>query len=1002
MKKSKVPSILNKFSVAYLVQILVAFTISGFLFMGVSYFQKNKTFLKEINSYAESFANVIAYPLWSYDFDAVGRYTQVFAENKDVYAVSVFDDAGKTVISWVSPYSKEAIPAELSKKIIKPVFFNNKKIGAVEILYSKERLKSFVNSYILLMLCLIVVLTIIMLIGSRYLIKNYILVPFEILSDAIEEVEKGKYEYDAIGRDVKFREFGKLLNEIEKMVNAIKSREDELSEVNEELSILLKSMPDGFVLMDSGGNILQVNESFVEMFKYSEEKLKNMNVMDLSDETFSKNLFKNYLEEALKNGLTSFRWIAKSKDGRSFWIFVRLSVVVLKGEKYFIALVHDIDEEVKLQEKLKESEEKFRAFAENTKAAVFLYSEYFEYVNPATCQILGYSEEEMLKMHFWEVVHPEEQMLVKERGLKRLEGDEVPQSYEFRIVRKDGKVRWIEFVADHIEIKNRKLALGTAIDITPRKVYQEGLKQEKEKLAATLRSIAEGVVVLDEKGRVSIVNKAAEKLFNQKEKDLVGLNCNEVLSFYFEDELGTREIKKVSLSFKEIIEGYQNDKLFLYKDNGDELFVAVSGSPVRINQKILGGIVVISDITEHEIYKREIVKQKKLESLATLAAGIAHDFNNLLQVLQGNIELALIKASDDLKPILERAQISLKKATGLAQRLLTFAKGGAPIKKKIENVGEFLKNMANLFLAGSSIKTIFEIAPDLYPIEADPTQLEQVFNNIFTNARDVLKNKGTITIKAENFFYDKKKYASLPLKEKYLKYIHITIEDNGPGIPHEILERIFEPYFTTKKYGTGLGLAVAYSVISKHEGYITAENNPSGGAIFHIYLPVKEGLEEKPKPKIVKIEEKDVPHSVLKKGGKETIEDFDFSSLNILFMDDEEDVRDVAEDFAYALNCNIVCVANGEDAVKEYKDALNRGERFDIVFVDLTVVGGMGGEETLKELKKIDPDVKVVVSSGYAHSAAMSQFKKLGFVNVLPKPYLLEDFKRVIFESLSD
>ncbi len=1002
MLKNKTPSILNKFSLAYIIQIFLAFTISGFIFMGISYTKKKSTFLERIDKHAKSFAEVIAYPLWSYDFDSVGRYAQVFLDGKDVCAVTVFDESGKTVVSKVAPCFKRVTLSGLEKKVIQPVLFNGKKIGSVEVVYSKESLKNFVDNFVFLMVCLIIVLAIILVLGSRYLIKNYILYPLNVLSEAIEGVEKGEYYFDVIEKGIKFKEFGNLLSKIEKMIDAIKSREADLIDVNQELRILLESMPDGFVLMDLSGNILQTNESFVKMFKFSEEKLRGMNVFELSDETFTKRLMKQYFEEAIEKGMSSFRWLAKAKDGRSFWIFVRLSLVIIRGEKYFVGLVLDVDEEVRLQKRLKESEEKFRAFTENTKAAVFLYSEYFEYVNPATCHILGYTREELLKMRFWEVVHPEEQALVKNRGLKRIVGEDVPQSYEFRIVRKDGKIRWVEFVADHVNIGERKLALATAIDITARKVYQESLKEEKEKLAATLRSIAEGVVVLDEKGKIKIVNKAAERLFMKSEKEMENQSCSDVLTFYFEDEFGNKEVKKISLSFKDVIDGFQNDDLFLYKDNGDKIYVSVSGSPVKIEQKILGGIIVVSDITEHEIYKREIVKQKKLESLATLAAGIAHDFNNMLQVLQGNIELALIKSPEDLKPVLERAQTSLRKATSLAQRLLTFAKGGAPIKKKIEDLREFLKNMVDLFLAGTSIKVVMDIAPDIYPVEADPTQLEQVFNNIFTNARDILRDKGIITIKAENFEYDKKKYPSLPLREKYSKYVHISIEDNGPGIPPDILERIFEPYFTTKKYGTGLGLAVAYSVISKHDGYITAENSPSGGAIFHIFLPVKEVLEEETKPEIVHIEEKASKSGVVKEKPEKSEKDFDFSKLKILFMDDEEDVRDVAEDFAIALNCEIICVPNGEEAVKEYKKMLDKGEKFDIVFVDLTVVGGMGGEETLKELKKIDPDVKVVVSSGYAHSAAMSEFKKLGFVNVLPKPYLLEDFKRVIFESLQN
>ncbi len=1000
MGKENGVSILNRFSLAYLIQIFIAFTLAGFLFMGIAYTKKKQTFYKNIRKNAQTFADVIAYPLWSYDFDAIGRYAQLYLDNKTVCSVSVYDESGKTVVSRVSPCLKKIRYSSLEERIYLPVKFNGKKVGAVELVYSKKSLKEFIDNFVFLMLCLIVILSIFLMAGSRYLIKEYILHPINILSKAIADIRDGKYSFKIIEGDVRFREFKTLVNEIENMIDAIKQREEDLKEVNEELKIILSSIPDGYVLLDLSGRILQVNESMAKMFNYSEDEMLGMRAMDLSAEVFTERLMKQYFEQAVNKGFASFNWLAKTKDGRSFWILVRLKQIVLKRQKYMLALVLDIDEQIRLQERLKESEEKFRTFAENTKAALFLYSEYFEYVNPATCQILGYTEEELLKMHFWDIVHPEERNLVKQRGLRRIEGEEAPSSYEFRVIRKDGKVRWVEFVADRVKIKEKNLALGTAIDITARKVYRESLKEEKEKLSATLKSIAEGVIVLDEKGKVKIVNKAAEKLLNKRESEIVGSNCSEILTFYREDEFGGKEIKRVSVNFKDAIDRFQNDNLFLFKDNGDKIYVSVSASPVKADGKIIGAVIVVSDITEHEIFKREIVKQKKLESLATLAAGIAHDFNNMLQILQGNIELANIKASDDLKPILERAQKSLQNATKLAHRLLTFAKGGAPIKQKISNFEDYLRGMVDLFLAGSPIKVIIDVEEGLFPIEADPTQLEQVFQNIFTNAKDILRNKGTIKIKAENFYYDKKTYPGLPLREKYGKYVKITISDNGPGIPSEVVDRIFEPYFTTKKYGTGLGLAVAYSVISKHEGYITAGNKPEGGAFFHIYLPVKDLGEDEDKAVIgVEDEKKGTEIPEKKKVEQRNI---DFSKLRILFMDDEEDVREVAEDFALTLNCELVSVENGEEAVKVYKESIEKGEKFDIVFVDLTVVGGMGGEETLKELKKIDAEVKVVVSSGYAHSAAMSEFAKIGFANVLPKPYLLEDFKRVIIESLSD
>ncbi len=999
MKKSERSySILNKFTLYYLLHIFIAVTISGFVFLFFTYHSKEIDFKSRVKSHSSTFADVVAYPLWSYDYDAVNRYTRLFLRNELVCSVSIYDSSGKVIISEANPCFNRIRNTGLAYLVSVPVIYNGNKIGTIEIVYSKMEIKNFIDDFMLLMSIFVIVLAFVLLLGVNFLIKNYILKPLYIIGKVIENIRNGNYVLNPDHPDIAFREFEQILVEVQKMVNAIKEREEDLKDVNYELKVLLESMPDGFFLMDLNGNILQVNDSAVKMFNYSEEKLLRMNAMDLSDESFTKNQMKNFFEETLQNGSVTFRWLARSNEGVSFWILVRLKVVTIKGERYLIALILDIDDQVKLETMLKESEEKFRVFTENTMAAVFLYKEFFEYVNPAMCRILGYSEEELLKTHFWEVFHPEERDLVKTRGLKRIEGfDDIPQSYEFRIIRKDGKTRWVEFVATPIEFRGEKKAIGTAIDITARKVYQEGLKEEKEKLAATLRSIAEGVIVLDEKGSVKMVNKASERLLGSSEGEMIGKSCSEILNFYIESDGMENEIKRVSITFKEAINGYQNDNLFLFKGREEKIYVAVSASPIKIGDRVLGAVVVISDITEHEVFKREIVRQKKLESLATLAAGIAHDFNNMLQVLQGNIELARLKASEDVKPVLEKALNSLSNATKLARRLLTFAKGGAPIKQRLVDFRGYLKRLIDFHFAGSNIKVFIDVEENLLPLEVDVTQLEQVFQNIFVNAKDALKgiDRPIVRVKVENFSFEKRGKHNIPLKEKFSNYIHISIEDNGPGIPQEIIDRIFEPYFTTKKYGSGLGLAVAYSIVIKHEGYIAVENKPEGGVIFHIYLPVKEGFEFKEEV----TEEKKSEYVVA--GQSEGKKEIDFYSLKILFMDDEPDVREVAEDFAFALNCNLIAVENGEEAIKVYKEAFDKGERFDLVFVDLTVAGGMGGEETLERLKEIDPDVKVVVSSGYAHSSAMAEFRKRGFVNVLPKPYLLEDFKRVIKESLS-
>ncbi len=994
-------SLLNQFSLAFVLLILITFTVTGFIFMFFSFSQKNESFERRALESTEAFAKIIANPLWSYDLTAVSNNISVFLENKEVCEVNVYDENNKLIISKSKPCLKSIENTSLEFKVSKEISINNARIGKLEVSFSKYSLKSFVDQFVILMVILVLALSGVLLVGSRMLISHYIIDPIHTLSETIKKIKEGNYSVDIRDETIRFKEFDNLISRINEMIEAINKREEDLKELNLELKSILEAMPDGFVLMDLKGRILTVNNSFLQMFKYSEEQVIGKNAIEFSDESFRINLMKGYFQQAISEGQVTFKWKVKSKDGKSFWILVRLKYIVLKGNKFLIGLILDIDEQEKTKEKLELSEEKFRAFAENTRAAVFLYSEFFEYVNPTTCEILGYTEEELLKMRFWEVVHPEDRELVKQRGMRRLSGEELPYSYEFKVLRKDGKVRWVEFVADRINIKGKKLALGTAIDITRRKIVEQNFKEEKERLAATLKSIAEGVVVINEKGEIILANAPAEKLLGMKESEMSGRNCNEVLVFYAAENEELGDYKKVTVNFKDAVNGFQNDNLVLFNNGGDLVYIAVSASPVTIEQKVIGAVVVIRDITEHELFKNEMIKRDKLEALSTLAAGIAHDFNNLLLVLQGNLDLAFIKADSNLKSFLEKAKKSLDNAKGLAQQLLTFAKGGAPVKKQIGNVAEIIKEITEFVLSGGNIKVDYQMENDIPDIEADKIQLEQVFQNILLNAKDVLKDKsmGIVKIKVENYFPGDKKQTKFPLSEKYERYIHIQMEDNGPGIPEKILDRIFEPYFTTKKTGSGLGLAVAYSIVRKHDGFIMAENGELGGACFHIFLPVKEKAvavsEHKEKDKVKMKKEKPKKRKISKDSEAKKLK-----QLKVLFMDDEEDIRELAEDLGTQLGLEIKTVSNGQDAVEEYKKSMEENKPYHLVVVDLTVVGGMGGEEALVELKKINPDVKVIASSGYVHSGALADFSRRGFIDILPKPYDVKTFKEVILRNV--
>ncbi|MCA1961652.1 MAG: response regulator [Desulfomonile sp.] len=368
------------------------------------------------------------------------------------------------------------------------------------------------------------------------------------------------------------------------------------------------------------------------------------------------------------------------------------------------------------------------------------------------------------------------------------------------------------------------------------------------------------------------------------------------------------------------------------------------------------------DISEKKRTEAELLKAQKLESLGILAGGIAHDFNNLLTGIIGNISIArlYLDSGHAAAGRIERASNAAYRAQDLTRQLLTFSKGGNPIKSTA-SISRLLKDCASFVLRGSNVRCRFALPDDLWPVIMDEGQIGQVINNVVINACQAMPSGGTITIKASNVAIGKG--SSIGLKEG--RYVRISVTDTGVGIPLENIRKIFDPYFTTKEKGTGLGLALSYSIIQKHGGVVTVRSKVGVGTsiLFYLRAPpatsrVREGTSEPPASK-----------------GK------------ILVMDDEPIILELARDALIHFRYDVVVAKDGEEAVEQYRQAAFNGRPFDVVIMDLTVPGGMGGKEAIRHLLEIDSNVKAIVSSGYSDDPIMSNFEKYGFRAVLPKPY---------------
>ncbi|MBI5249809.1 MAG: PAS domain S-box protein, partial [Desulfomonile tiedjei] len=513
---------------------------------------------------------------------------------------------------------------------------------------------------------------------------------------------------------------------------------------------------------------------------------------------------------------------------------------------------------------------------------------------------------------------------------------------------------------------------GTARDITDRKRAEDALRESQEKYRLVVDNAKEAILVVQDM-MLKFVNPRAMELSGYTEEEL---KLADFTDFVHPDDramVAERYARRMSGEYVPSVYPFR-----IFDRFGNIKWAEITAIPVKWDGKP-ATLNFVVDITARRRLEEELVKIQKLESLGILAGGIAHDFNNILTVILGNISLARMHAasSEETKRRLKEAEKGCLQAQGLTQQLLTFSKGGAPIRKAME-ISHLIKDSCHFAVRGSNVRCEFSLADNLSTVEIDDGQIGQVINNLVINAVHSMPQGGVIGVGAENVTVDSSQ--GLPLKDR--DYLKIVVRDHGVGIPQNILPRIFDPYFTTKQKGSGLGLATAYSIVKNHEGLITVESVPSFGTVFHVYLPASKREAEKSA----------TPGEVVTGGAG-----------RILVMDDEDSIRVVAAEMLSTLGYDVQCARDGYEAIQLYRFARAANSPFDVVILDLTVPGGMGGAEAIRKLLEIDPGIKAVVSSGYSNDPIMASFNQYGFCGVVAKPYtsrdLSETLTRVIFHS---
>jgi PAS domain S-box-containing protein len=638
---------------------------------------------------------------------------------------------------------------------------------------------------------------------------------------------------------------------------------------------------------------------------------------------------------------------------------------------------------VRRTRELRESEERFRHLFDNAIDGVYENPPEggFRRVNPAMARILGYATPaEALK------IRPEETAAIyvsptrREEFFATLGASDYVADFDSEIRRPDGTTVWIkENVRAIRDADGRLLYLqGFVSDITARKEAEAALRASEERLSVTLRAMSESVITTDPAGMIQYMNDAAGVLTGWSPAEAMGCALTAVCPLQ-----SSRAEAPILPPVAQALEAGRPVDLpahtVLQSHKGNARRVEGRCAPMHDHSgRAIGAVLVLRDITERARLEAELLRASKLESVGVLAGGIAHDFNNLLTVVLGNLAIALtdptVRASAGRW--LRDAESGAHRARDLTQQLLTFAKGGEPLRTTVM-LPEVVREAAEFALHGSTVRCDFDVAADLAPADVDKGQIGQVVQNLVINAVQAMTGGGIIRITLRNARIPAGGTADLPGGA----YVRIDITDTGAGIAPEHLPRIFEPFFTTKETGTGLGLATVYSVIQKHRGRVTVESEFGRGTTFRCWLPAAPGVSA---------------------AIRSTTPPFEQVRGRVLFMDDEEPIRIMTKALLDRLGLDTMVVSDGEEAVRHYCKARSSGRPFDLVIMDLTVPGAMGGAEAMGEILKLDPQARGIVSSGYSSDPVMANYRAHGFRAMVPKPYRIGDFARTIREVLNN
>lgn len=761
-------------------------------------------------------------------------------------------------------------------------------------------------------------------------------------------------------------------------ISSLKRAEIALRNSEEFYRMIFENSPLGIVHFNQEGVINTVNNRFQEIMGSTREAYIGFNILkNLKDKRM-----KESIKEVLDGKVVKYEGVYDSVAGNKAVPLKAIYGQAISVDGAFlggIGIFEDLSEQWEAREALKKSEEQYRMIFNNSPLGIAHFDQngIITHLNNSFIEIMGSSKEKLLGFNMIKEIRDVMMKSAVQTALKGRIG-----CYEGNYLSVTGN-KLVPLRATYSSVLSD---MGTFLggicvceDITERIQAEEALRKSETYNNLILNEITELValyeVVNESKFRFLKINKNLIVSLGSRETDLIGE--------FIEDVVPANVAKKWVKNLKEVV---NSRKPLFFEDNyGDfGIFDARLFPVIDEEGKCTHIIASANNITEKKKMEEHQLRIEKLESVGLLAGGIAHDFNNILTAIIGNTALAkmkvekIINSEEEVKllNLLHEIERASHQAKDLTQQLLTFAKGAQPILKTV-SIGNLLIETANFALRGSNVRCNYNISQDLWPVEVDEGQICQVIHNLVVNADHSMSAGGVVTILAQNIIIGQKD--NMPLKNG--EYVKLAIQDQGHGISEEHMDKIFDPYFSTKQMGTGLGLTTSYSVVRKHKGHITVESKTGVGTTFYIYLPASQ---KRVQDKLVRIQ------SALIGNGK------------VLVMDDEKMVRNVLSEMLAALGFEAVCVKDGFEAIETYTKAMGAPRPFDAVIMDLTIPGGLGGKDTIKRLLEIDSKVKAIVSSGYSKDPVMANYKKYGFLDVVAKPYDIEKLREVLNNVIND